>query len=309
MDLYHLRTFYQVARLQSFTRAAEELALSQSAVSRHIEALEQQVGMELFARGGRGGATLTEAGSRLLDYAERLLHLSAEATRALAELRDLESGRLSIGASTTAGHYLLGPVLAAYHDRYPGIDLQLQVRDSQSVLRLVEEGRVDLGLLPHQPTPPGVATEACLADELLLVAAPDHPLARQPRVEPADLARHRLYLREPGSHTRRTAEEFLAARGVTRGERRELGSTEAIKQAVAAGAGVAFCSRYAVALEVKQGLLRPLSGPGLPLTRDFVLAYPKGGRRPPAALAFVALLHKLRPELEAWAATQEVKRQ
>lgn len=297
MDLYHLQTFYRVARLSSFTRAAEELALSQSAVSRHIEALELEFGMELFTRSGRGAA-LTEAGTRLLEYAERLLHLSQEASRALAELRDLESGRLTVGASTTAGHYLLGPAVAMYQDRYPGVELRLEVRDSQSIIRVVEEGRVDVAVLPEFPVPAGIATEPCLPDELLLVAAPHHPLAQLPEVRLEDLAGVSLFLRESGSHTRRTVEQVLEARGVPV-HKRELGSSEAIKQAVATGSGVAFCSKYALALELRQGLLVSLSGPDLPLTRHFVFAYPKGGRRPPAALAFVSLLRKMRPILEA----------
>lgn len=280
----------------SFTRAAEELALSQSAVSRHIEALENEFGMELFTRGGRG-ATLTEAGTRLLEYAERLLRLSQEATRALAELRDLESGRLAVGSSTTAGHYVLGPAVALYQDRYPGIELRLEVKDSQSVIRMVEEGRVDVAVLPEFPVPAGVATEPCLPDEIVLVASPSHRLASLPEVHPGDLTDVPLFLRENGSHTRLRVEEWLNLRQV-QVRRRELASTEAIKQAVATSSGVAFCSKYAVALEIRQGLLAVLPGPDLPIRRQFVFAYPKGGRRPPAALAFVSLLRKLRPVLE-----------
>lgn len=297
MDLYHLQTFVRVARGMSFTRAAEELALSQSAVSRHIEALEKEFGMELFARSGRG-ATLTEAGTRLSEYAERLLRLSQEASRALGELRDLESGRLAVGASTTAGHYLLGRAVAVYQDRHPGIDLRLEVRDSQSIIRMVEQGVVDIGILPEFPVPMGVATEPCLPDELLLIAAPHHPLAALAEVRCKDLSDVPLFLRESGSHTRQSVEAWLKARQVLV-HQRELGSTEGIKQAVATGSGVAFCSKYAVALELRQGLLVAMPGPDLPIRRQFVFAYPKGGRRPPAVLAFVSLLRKMRPALEA----------
>ncbi|HEY3366125.1 MAG TPA: LysR family transcriptional regulator [Symbiobacteriaceae bacterium] len=298
MDLYHLQTFCRVARLQSFTRAAEDLSLSQSAVSRHIEALEQEHGTQLFTRSGRGAA-LTEAGQRLLEYAEQMLHLSQEAARALAELRDVESGRLAVGASTTPGNYLLGPVVAAYQDRYPGIDLHLDIRDSQSVVAMLEAGTVDMAVLPEFPVTVGITTEPFMPDELLLLAAPTHPLAARPAVRLEDLAGTRVLLREPGSHTRRAIEQMLAARKVTLAISRELGSTEAIKQAVAAGGGVAFCSRYAVILELRQGVLKALSGPDLALTRQFVVAYPKGGRRAPATMAFAALLRKLRPLLES----------
>lgn len=298
MDLYHLQTFHRVARLRNFSRAADELSLSQSAVSRHIEALEERLGLELFSRGGRG-ATLTEAGLRLLDYAERILRLSDEAARALAELRDLESGRLVVGASTTPGNYLLGPVVAAYQERYPGIDLRLDVRDSQSITRLVEEGEVDVAVLARSSAAPGMSAEPCIDDELLLVAAPGHPLAGKNEVSLGDLAEALLFLREPGSHTRQTVEEWLRTRHFHPRQTRELGSTEAIKRAVAAGGGVAFLSRYAVTLEVRAGILKPLAGPDCRLARQFILAFPKGGRRPPAVLAFAALLRKMRSDLEA----------
>ncbi|MCL5047112.1 MAG: LysR substrate-binding domain-containing protein [Actinobacteria bacterium] len=297
MDLYHLQTFHRVAQSLNFSRAAEELSLSQSAVSRHIEALEQEHGMELFIRTGRG-VTLTEAGLRLLEYTERILHLSEEATRALAELRDLESGRLTVSASTTPGNYLLGPVVAAYQDRYPGIDLRLDIRDSHSVARLVEEGTVDMAVLAEPLDGVAISTEPCIEDELLLVAAPGHPLANKPEVRLEDLTNTRVFLREPGSHTRQTVERAFRTRGLDLLQTRELGSTEAIKRTVAAGGGVAFLSRYAVALEVRAGMLKALVGQNCRLPRQLVLAYPKGGRRPPAVLAFAALLRKMRSTLE-----------
>lgn len=304
LDLYHLQTFHRVARSLNFSRAAEELALSQSAVSRHIEALEQEFGVELFARSGRGVA-LTEAGGRLLAYAERILHLSQEAARALAELRDLESGRLIVAASTTPGNYLLGPVVAAYQERHPGIDLHLEIGDSLSVAHLVEEGRVDLAVLAGPPAGTGVAAEPCLSDELLLVAAPGHPLAGRPSVSLADLTGARLLLRAPGSHSRQMVEQLFRDRGLQPGPVRELGSTEAIKHTVAAGGGVAFISRFALALELHTGRLQWLPGRDSRISRPFVLAYPKGGRRSPAALAFAALVRKMRPVLEAQAADSE----
>lgn len=301
MDLYHLQTFHRVARSLNFSRTAEELSLSQSAVSRHIEALEQECGLELFTRSGRG-VILTEAGLRLLDYAERILHLSEEAARALAELRDLETGHLRVGASTTPGNYFLGPVIAAYQDRYPGIELRLDIGDSRSVASLVEEGSVDMAVLAGPLDRAAISTEPCMKDELLLVAAPSHPLAGKTEVRLEDLADARLFLREPGSHTRQTVEEAFRSRGFRPRQVRELGSTEAIKRTVAAGGGVAFLSRYAVSMEVRTGMLKSLAGLDCRLAREFLLAFPKGGRRPPAVLAFVALLRKMRPVIENQAA-------
>lgn len=301
MDLYHLKTFVRVAHLQSFTRAAEELALSQSAVSRHIEALEREFGMELFARHGRGAGP-TVAGARLLQYAESLLRMAQEANRALAELRDLDKGQLSIGACTTAGNYIIGPAVALFQERYPGIDVSLSIRESKRIQAMVEEGLVDVAMLPEIPLSTDVITEPCLPDEILPVVGPDHPLARRGELRPEDLASLRLYIREAGSHTRSMVEQWMAEHGIAPRDLQELGSTEAIKQAVAAGGGISFCSRHAVALERRSGVLTVLGGPGLPLTRQFVFAFPKGGRRPPAAMAFSAFVRKMRPQLEARAA-------
>ncbi len=300
MDLYHLRTFHRVARVLNFSRAAEELSLSQSAVSRHIEALEEEFGIEFFSRIGRGVA-LTEAGLRLLDYAERILQLGAETARAVAELKNLESGHLSVGASTTPGNYLLGPVVAAYQERYPGIELRLDIRDSQAALRLVEEGAVDVALLAVPGEAVGVQLEPCIGDELLLVTGPHYSLARRSGLHLTDLMDTRFFLREPGSHTRQAVERHFRSRGFQPRLISELGSTEAIKRAAAAGGGVAFLSRYAVALEIRFGVLVPLAGEDCRIGRQFALAYPKGRRRPPAVLAFAALLRKMRPDLEAQA--------
>lgn len=298
VELYQLETFCRVARRLNFTRAAEELAMSQSAVSRHIEALEQEFGLELFVRSGRGVA-LTEAGVRLLDHAERVLHLVGQTGRAMAELRDLETGHLTVGASTTPGNYLLGPVVATYRQRYPGIDLQLRIHDSQAVERLTANGMVDLAVLAGPPTANGIATEPCLEDELWLLAAPEHPLSNRKEVGLADLSDTVLFVREAGSHTRQTVAQHFQARDFQPRHVHEIGSTEAIKQAVATGDGVAFLSRFAVMLEVRTGVLLPLPGPDCRVPRRFVLAYQKDGRRSPAALAFAALMRKMRPAVEA----------
>ncbi len=272
--------------------------MSQSAVSRHIEALELELGMELFARAGRGVA-LTEAGQRLLVYADRILRLTEEARRSLEELSNLESGHLNVGASTTPGNYVLGPVVAAYQERYPGIQLRLDIRDSLSVLRLVEEGKSDMAVCAGISGSLSLAVEPCLEDELVLVAAPHHPLARKLEITLRDLQDNCIFVREPGSHTRQLMERVFDEKDISPRLSRELGSTEAIKRTVAAGAGVAYLSRFAVSVEIRAGLLKPLAGPDSRIPRQFFLVFPKGERRPPAVLAFAALLRKMRPGLES----------
>lgn len=290
MDLHQIRAFVQVARRQSFSRAAEDLHLSQPAVSRQVDALERALGVRLLAREGRR-ATLTEAGRALYDYAERLLTLADKAVQAVEEIRHLRAGRFVLAASTTPGNYILPAVLAAFRARYPGVETRLEVHPSGEVERLVSEERADLGCLAGPVRSAGLFTEPYLDDELVLVAPPGHRLAGRP-VTPADLRGECFLWREPASATRRTAEAHLERLDVAPARRVELGNSEAIKRAAAAGMGLAYLSRAAVAAELRAGDLVALAGPHLAVRRQFHFAWPKGTRPAPAALAFAAFARK-----------------
>lgn len=298
MDLDQLRAFCAVARRRSFTRASEELHLSQPAVSRQVEALEASLGMSLFSRQGRRVA-LTEPGRRLLDYAERILGLVAQAERALAELRSLATGSLTIAASTTPGNYLLPAVLAAFQERHPGVEARLAVHPSADVERLTLAGQADLGVAATPLRSPGLHAFPYREDELLLIAPAGHPLAACREVGPAELAaaleRDCLLLREPASATRRATEEHLRALGIRPRRLVEIGQTEAIKRAVAAGMGLSFASRQAVADALAAGGLAAPPGPAARIRRQIHFLLPKGARLSPAALAFVALARKDAP--------------
>lgn len=300
MELQQLRTFVAVARHRSFTRAAQELHLSQPAVSRQIEALEAALGTPLLSRQARR-VLLTESGRCLLDYAERLLALADQAERALAELRDLESGRLFVAAGTTPGNYLLPALLAAFQARHPGIDARMAVHPSGEVERLVLDGRADLGVAAGPLRSSHLRAVPYAEDELVLLTPPGHPLAR--RGEDCDAAalaaaleRERLLLREPASATRRAAEAHLHALGIRPRHPVELGHTEAIKRAVAAGMGLAFVSRYAAAPEIAAGSLGAAVGPAARIPRRLYFIHPKGARLSPAALAFLSFAGKGMPE-------------
>lgn len=295
MELQQLRGFVAVARFRSFTRAAQELHLTQPAVSRQVEALEAALGTPLLSRQGRR-VFLTQSGRLLLDYAERLLDLADQASRALDELRRLHSGRLGLAASTTPGNYLLPEVLAAFQARHPGVETRLAVHPSGEVERLVLDGRADLGVAAAPLRLSGLYAIPYLEDELVLVTPPGHPLARLGQVAAGDLAgtlaRERLLLREPASATRRAAEEHLRSLGIRPAHPLELGHTEAIKRAVAAGLGIAFISRYALGTELERGLLAAAHGPAASIRRRLYFISPKGTRLSPTALAFLALAGK-----------------
>ena len=291
MELYHLRTFTHLARLGNFSRAAEDLTLSQSAVSRHIEALEREFGLPLFVRGGRG-AVLTEAGRRLLERAERILRLEEEAVAALRELQTLETGCLSLGASTTPGNYLLASVLARYRLDHPRIQCRLQIANSHAILPLLAEGKVDLAVLAAPPLiPTGLCLEPWVQEQLVLVAPPGQAFGSVP-TSLETLRDQHFFLREPGSNTRLTVERHFQRLAFHPTQIMELGSTEAIKGAVAAGTGLAFLPACAVRHELESGCLALIEGPGCQIPRQLVVAYLKGERLSPAALAFVALLGK-----------------
>ena len=297
INLAQLRAFYQVARLGGFSRAADVLHLTQPAVSRQVQALERSLGVRLLAERGRP-VELSDAGRVLYQYAEDILSLCGEATRTIEELRTLERGRVRLAASTTPAGYLLSPVLAQFGRRHPGIDVEVAVACSAEVARLVSAGEVDLAVLADAPAGRRFFLQPLTEDEVVLTCPVGHRLAGR-TASPADLVQETLLLREPGSGTRAAVETFLAAAAVSPTRIITLGSTEAIKQAVAAGMGVAFLSRLTVAAELAAG---SLVAAGLSVRRTFYLAARKDQHLSPASLALRAFLQKTIGGQEKYAA-------
>lgn len=289
LNLANLRTFYYVARYQSFSQAADELSLSQPAVSRQVQSLEGSLGLRLFTSRGRP-VVLNEAGRMLFDYAERILRLCDQAQRAMGELSDLRRGHVRLVASTTPGNYLLPAILADFSRRHPGIDVDLVITSSQDALACVADGRADVGVVGMASGQvAGLALEPYAEDEMVLVVDTGHRLAGR-KAGPSDLVHETLLMREPGSGTRSAVEAFLE-RGGWRFKRTVMvGSTEAIKRAVSAGAGLAFLSWFAVREAVSCGTLAVVGGPLI--RRTFHIAVPKDERLLPASLALRAFLQK-----------------
>ena len=292
--LPYLETFAEAAERGSFTAAARHLGLTQAAVSQRIQQLEASLDVPLFRRQA-GRTTLTEAGRRLHDYARRILTLHAEARAAVTGTRAPLAGELLLGASSVPGDHLLPPLLAAFRRRHPLIRVRVEGGDTAAVLRLVEEGRVHLGLAGGQTDSPHLDFKPFADDQLVVVIPPAHRWRRRQRVSPAELARQPLILRETGSGSRWCLERALAALGSDEkgglGVALQLGSNEAIKEAVLQGLGVAILSRHAVRQEVDAGRLRTLEVSGLSLDRPIVLVTDRRRVLPPAAQAFLAHLH------------------
>ncbi len=289
MNLGHLEIFHAVAEAGSLSRGAERLYISQPAVSKQVADLERSVGAPLLVRGPKG-VRLTEAGEVLAAYARRLFAVEAEAERALRELRGLERGRLAIGASRTIGVYLLPELLGAFHRRYAGVELRLEIDNTERVQQQLCDYTLDLGLTEGFVRSPELEAEVFAEDELVVVAAPDHPLTCEERVTAAMLCAAPLILREEGSGTRAVMERALAERGLAPRPVMCLNSTEAIKRAVGARIGLAIVSRLAVEDELVNGRLVLLPLADLTIRRPLHRLRRRDGSASPAARAFWELL-------------------
>jgi len=292
MDLRRLEIFVRVAELGSFSRAAEALFLTQPTVSEHVRALEDELGVQLLDRLGRGAAP-TPAGQLLLGYARKLLALASEAQQAVDQFQGRVSGELIVGGSSIPGEYVLPALIGAFRNKHPEIAVTLLIGDSRSVQEWVESGRVEIGVVGVRPTGRSLESRQLMADELVVVVAPDHPWAGRESISVADIRHEPLILRERGSGSRDTLERALTAVGLDFGAFRivgEMGSTQAIKQAIRAGFGVSLISRRAVDDECRARLLASVSVRDLDVSRAFHLVTHRERSRSPLAQSFLAFV-------------------
>jgi DNA-binding transcriptional LysR family regulator len=297
MDLRRLEVFAKVAELGSFSRAAEALFLTQPTISEHVRALELEVGLSLLDRLGRG-ATPTPAGRVLLDYAHRMLRLSEEARQALDQFQGRMSGTLIVGGSTIPGEYVLPALIGQFKAKYPEIAISLRVGASRHVSEWVDEGRVEVGVVGAQPPLRTLRARELMSDELVVAVPGGHPWAGRTHVRLADVRTEPLILREPGSGSREALERALAAAGTDLDAFRiagEIGSTQAVKQAVRAGVGITIISRRAVEDECRAGLVHCVKVRDLKVARSFYLVTHRERTRSPLAEAFVAFLESQAP--------------
>jgi DNA-binding transcriptional LysR family regulator len=284
-----LQVFHAVAKHRSFTRAAETLFMTQPAVTFQIKQLEEQFNARLLER-GHGPISLTDAGRVVFEYAERILAMSSELEARMKDLAGQVAGTLLIGASMTIADYLLPQVLGQFKARFPSVVPRLRVANSETVQNQVAEHSLDIGFIEGESLLPSLLTEVCCEDELQLVCAPSHPLARQQAVTPALLVQHAYVSREPGSGTREVADHYLQKAGVAADSLHpvmELGSPEALKGLVSTGYGFAIMSRATVAKETRLGELVGI--PFAPrMVRRLSAVYPKQKFHPKMLASFVA---------------------
>lgn len=252
-----LKVFHTVARLLSFTKAAEVLHMTQPAVTFQIRQLEEQFNTRLFDR-THNRISLTQAGERVFDYAERIIHLYAEMENSIHQLTGAVSGLLVIGASTTIAEYFLPPLLGDFKRRYPGIDLRMRVGNTEGVIALVENNVVDLGVVEGPVANRHLVVELCRMDSLVAVVAPGHPLATAQCIPLNTVMDYPFVSREDGSGTREVIAEHLRSAGLDPEHQNivlELGSPEAVKGAVESGIGMAIVSRATIDKELRIGSL------------------------------------------------------
>jgi len=284
-SLRQLRIFESVARHLSYTRAAEELHLTQPAVFTQVKHLEGDIGFSLLERIGKR-LHLTAAGREVLTTCRETLGGLDRLKIQLADMRGLKQGRLRIAIVTTV-EYFLPRLLGEFCARYPGIDVELTVTNREKLLARLANNEDDLCILGMPPEGLDIIATVIADNPLIVLARRDHALVGERAIAPEQITGEPLILRERGSGTRLAVERFFAERKLAIQVRMELGSNEAIKQAIAGGLGISVLSQHALALEGMTGLLRPLDVVGFPLVRKWYVAYPGGKHLSAVAEAFL----------------------
>lgn len=294
MDLWRLQIFCRVVELRSFSRAADAVFLSQPTVSSHIKDLEDHFSCRLVDRLGRE-VIPTKAGELLYTYAAKIISLKEETEKALAEFHGKIKGHLTIGGSTIPGSYILPPLLGAFKKVYPEVTITIIQRDSAGVVTDTLEGRVELGIVGAAPHEPRLDQEKVMDDEMFLIVPTAHKWTKRASISMQDLVTEPFVMREPGSGTRKSLEELLEQAGHRLDELNvvaELGSTEAVRQAVKAGVGVSVLPECAVADELAARTLTKVKIRGISFPRSFFLITHKYRTQSPICRTFVDFLRQ-----------------
>jgi DNA-binding transcriptional LysR family regulator len=289
LNLNALRLFSAVARTGNVTRAAAAVHISQPAISRAIRELEHGLGVTLLERGARG-VRLTDAGHALADHARALFGIARTAEADMQAFATLGRGILRLGASTTIAHYLLWPAVAEFRRRQPAVEVTLVSANTAEIARRLLAYELDVALVEGPVAEASIVATPWRRDDLILIARADHRLAGR-TVAWRQVSSEVLLVREGGSGTREVVSQALAAAGFDAPRTMELGSTEAIKQAVAAGLGLGFVSTAAAADQLALGRVTQVRVRKLAISRMLIRLEVPGRRPSVAAAAFTTLLH------------------
>lgn len=295
MNLKQLEVFIKVAETGSFSKGAEATFITQSTVSQHISALEEEFGVKLLDRTGKG-ALLTEGGKLLLDRARRLVDYAREIPAALARYRGVEEASLSIAGSSIPGEYMIPAALPLLRTRYPGLTISILQGDSRDVQDKLLSEEVELGVVGGRFAEDSLDFTPFATDELVLIAPAGHEWGKAREISTGDLPGEPFVLRESGSGTGKASSEALREAGIDIRKLRvaaHLGSNEAVKRGVLAGIGVSFVSSLSVQRELAQGALIRVPVKNVEIRREFYLASRKGRELSPAAEAFAGVMKEM----------------
>jgi DNA-binding transcriptional LysR family regulator len=284
VTLRQLNVFEAVARQLSFTRAAEELHLSQPAVSMQVRQLEDAVGLELFEKIGKR-IQLTEAGHELFHYSHAVNRQLNEAEEVLEALKGLSRGRLKVAVASTI-NYFAPRLLAAFSRRYPGVSLHLDVTNREALVRMLEANEADLVLMGQPPDDLDLVSQPFMDNPLVVIAPGGHELENERNIPVERIAQEVFLMREPGSGTRQALERFFDDRELKLRKGMEMTRNEAIKQGVRAGLGLSVVSTHTIELELETRRLVTLDVEGFPIQRKWYLVCRQGKRLSPVAEEF-----------------------
>jgi DNA-binding transcriptional LysR family regulator len=285
ISLRQLQIFEAIVRLGSFTRSAEELFLTQPTVSMQIKKLEEGIGLPLFEQIGKQNY-LTDAGKVVHEHTRLVLDSLSNLEMEIADMKGLKTGMLRLAVVTTA-KYFAPRALGKFCERYPGVDVALKVTNRERLLERLAQNVDDLYIIGRPPQSEDVVFEPYLANPLVVLAPRNHPLAAQRNIDPKKMAEYPFIMREAGSGTRMAVEEFFTTRDIKLKIRMELGSNEAIKQAIDAGLGLSVLSRHTLVLDGEEGRLVTLDVKGFPIPWQWYVGHSKGKRLSVVAKAFL----------------------
>ncbi|PNF75910.1 LysR family transcriptional regulator [Stutzerimonas degradans] len=300
MTLRQLQVFGAVCESRSYSRAAEEMALTQPAVSLQIRQLEELVGQPLFEYVGKK-LYLTEAAEALKRASSDIFARLDSLDMQLTDLQGSLQGQLNLAVESSA-KYFVPHLFAAFRRQHPDVSLQLSVVNRAQVIKRLSDNRDDLVIMSLMPSEVALEFLPFLNNPIVAVAPPEHPLCQASRLSLQDLAAYPLLVREPGSGTRKACEEYFQQKRAHFAQTVQIASLDALREAVIAGLGVALLPRHAVTLELAHGLLRELPVDELPLYRSWCVAHARGKRLSPVAQAFFAFIRDQRAQVSALAA-------
>ncbi len=293
MDVRDLEVFLALVEHLNFTRAGQEIHLSQPSVSVRIRRLQEELGAKLFEQVGKR-IVVTEAGHILEGHARRVVAAQSDARQAMEAYRGLEQGSLAIAASTTPGMYLVPKVIARFKLRHPKIAICMRIKNTRLVEEEIIKDQFDLGFVGGHLISSEIEALPWHSDELALVLPPNHPLARKRQIKPGDLEGHTLITREAGSATRAAVEGHVNVQKLSSVAGVELDNPESVKHAVMTGLGIAFLSRSAIEIELHAKALVTRKIQGVHVTRELRIIYRKGKHLSRAAAALIETAQRLK---------------